>query len=132
VQVISNTQLNLEAADSIKIATAGGAYIEIKGSNITFSCTGQLIVEASAHQLGPAAGMSISMDQRRDNAITFLHQGDSQLLDDAGEPVGNYRCTIVGQDGSRVQGLTNSQGMVTLQKGESFENVHLLLEGPQA
>src|SRR5699024_9629382 len=55
LKVISNTQLNLAAADSIKLATAGGAYIEIKDGNITFGCPGQLTVEASAHQLGPAA-----------------------------------------------------------------------------
>src|SRR5699024_2701410 len=122
LQVISNTQLNLAAAESIKLATAGGAYIEIKDGNITFGCPGQLTVEASAHQLGPAAGLSTSMNQRPDNAFNFLHQGEYQLLDEAGEPVANYRYTLVRQDGSRVQGVTNSQGMVTLQKGESFEN----------
>src|SRR5699024_10480873 len=61
LQVISNTQLNLAAADSIKLATAGGAYIEIKDGNITFGCPGQLTVEASAHQLGPAAGLSTKL-----------------------------------------------------------------------
>lgn len=61
LQVISNTQLNLAAADSIKLATAGGAYIEIKDGNITFGCPGQLTVEASAHQLGPAVGLSTKL-----------------------------------------------------------------------
>jgi uncharacterized protein (DUF2345 family) len=49
-----------------------------------------------------------------------------QVLDSAGDPIKNMRYSITKQDGGSIQGVTDQNGMISLQQGFSAE--HLLIK----
>jgi uncharacterized protein (DUF2345 family) len=59
LKVISaNSHLDFAAAKSITLSVAGGASLTISGGNITFSCPGKLLMQATLVEFGAGAGMS--------------------------------------------------------------------------
>ena len=58
LKVISaNSHLDFAAAKSITLSVSGGASLTISGGNITFSCPGKLLMQATLVEFGAGAGM---------------------------------------------------------------------------
>lgn len=122
----SNASVDLTAATAIKLATAGGASIEIEGGNITVQCPGTLTIHAAQHRFAGPTQLSREMNDwpvtRFDERIKIVYGN--------GEPARSYRYEITREDGALISGVTDDQGWTTLQKAVGIEELTIKLLGP--
>jgi uncharacterized protein (DUF2345 family) len=52
-----------------------------------------------------------------------------QLLDPAGDPIRNMRYSITREDGGKIEGVTDAEGMIALQQGFSPEELLITILG---
>jgi type VI secretion system secreted protein VgrG len=128
VDIISaNAHIDWAAAKSISLSTAGGANITISGGNITLQCPGKMTVHAGVKSFtGPT---SIGREMPTLPRGTMAYDEKFQLIDTSGEPIRNMRYAIIKQNGSRLEGITDENGMIPLQQGFSSEKLEIHMLG---
>lgn len=128
VDIISaNAHIDWASAKSISLSTSGGANITISGGNITIQCPGKITVNAGAKSFtGPT---SIGKDMPTLPRGTLAYDEKFQLIDTDGEPVRNMRYAILKQNGNRIEGITDENGMIPLQQGFSSEKIEIHVLG---
>lgn len=123
----AGAKVDWAAAKSIRLATAGGASITIAGGNIEVSCPGMLTIHAGRKSFSGPASMGADMPQLPRGTMQFDEK--FQLLDPAGDPVKHMRYAILKENGARIEGVTDADGMIPLQQGFSAENLQIRILG---
>jgi type VI secretion system secreted protein VgrG len=128
VNIISaNSHIDWTAAKKISLSTAGGANITIEGGNITVQCPGKITINAGKKSfVGPS---NIGFDPPTLPRGTMKFDEKFQLVDPAGDPVKNMRYSIAREDGGTIEGVTDEQGMITIQQGFSAETISITMLG---
>jgi type VI secretion system secreted protein VgrG len=112
------------AAQSIHLATAGGAFITIEGGSITIGGPGSLAILASSHSFVNPAQLSREMngwdEPQFDEELTLQWPYDHS-------PVVNRGFEITRTDGAKIQGTTDAEGRTGLQKSLLLECVDMKL-----
>lgn len=127
LQIVSaNAEAVLAAAQSIKLATAGGSSIEIEGGNITVQCPGTLTVHAAQHQFTGPTQLSREMNSWPE---TKFDERFKVVFGD-GSPAKGYQYAIYREDGAIIKGVTDSEGWTTMQKAIGPEKLVVELLGP--
>jgi type VI secretion system secreted protein VgrG len=128
VNVISaNAQVDWAAAKSISLSTAGGANITIAGGNITVQCPGKITIHAGMKKFDGATSIGAEMPVLPRGTMKFDEK--FQLVDPAGDPIKNMRYAISKEDGGRIEGVSDDNGMIPLQQGFSTENLKIQILG---
>ena len=122
--VSANAHIDWAAAKRISLSTAGGANITIEGGNITVQCPGKIKVHAGKKSFTGPANNQVALPALPRGMMRFDEK--FQVLDSAGDPIKNMRYSITKQDGGSIQGVTDQNGMISLQQGFSAE--HLLIK----
>jgi type VI secretion system secreted protein VgrG len=112
------------AAQSIHLATAGGAFITLEGGSITIGGPGSLAILASSHSFVEPAQLSREMngwdEPQFDEELTLQWPYDHS-------PVVNRGFEITRTDGAKIQGTTDAEGRTGLQKSLLLECVDMKL-----
>jgi type VI secretion system secreted protein VgrG len=128
VNVVSaNAHIDWAAAKSISLSTAGGANITIAGGNITIQCPGKITIRAGTKSFTGPATIGQDMPTLPRGSMAFDEK--FQLLDPAGDPIKNMRYAILKENGARVEGITDANGLIPLQQGFSMENIQIQILG---
>ena len=128
VQIQSkSSHIDWAAAKKITLATAGGASIVIEGGNITVMCSGKITVRAGTKSFVGAETTSQGMPEMPRASMSFDEK--FQLQDPSGDPLGNVRYELIKPNGTRVEGVSDAQGMVPIQQGFSPNKVKLRILG---
>jgi uncharacterized protein (DUF2345 family) len=128
VNVVSaNAHIDWAAAKRISLSTAGGANITIEGGNITVQCPGKVKVHAGKKSFSGAAGLDHDMPTLPRGTMRFDEK--FQLVDPSGDPVSNMRYSITKEDGGKMEGVTDANGMIPLQQGFSPEKLLITILG---
>lgn len=125
--VTASAHVACAAAKSISLLTAGGANIKIEGGNITVQCPGKIAVHAGKKSFTNASNLNAEFPEFPRGTMSFDEK--FQVIDPAGDPVGNVRYAIIKEDGGRVEGITDESGMIPLQQGFSPEKLRILILG---
>jgi uncharacterized protein (DUF2345 family) len=128
VNIISaNSHIDWAAAKRISLSTAGGANITIEGGNITVQCPGKITINAGKKSFSGPSNMGFDPPALPRGTMKFDEK--FQLVDAAGDPVKNMRYSIKREGGGTVEGVTDEQGMITLQQGFSPEGISIEVLG---
>lgn len=128
INVISaNAHIDWAAAKSISLSTAGGANITITGGNITVQCPGKIMVHAGMKKFFAPTSIGSEMPVLPRGTVQFDER--FQLVDPAGDPIANMRYVIYIDDGGRIEGISDAQGMIPLQHGFTPENLKIQILG---
>jgi type VI secretion system secreted protein VgrG len=128
VNVISaHAHVDWAAAKKISLSTAGGANITIEGGNITVQCPGKIVVRAGKKSFDAPALSNFQMPALPRGDMRFDEK--FQLVDVAGDPVKNMRYAITKPDGGRVEGVTDDNGMISLQQAFAPERLLIAILG---
>jgi uncharacterized protein (DUF2345 family) len=128
VNVISaNAHVDWAAAKRISLSTAGGANITIEGGNITVQCPGKITVHAGKKSFSGPSNMNFDPPSIPRGTMKFDEK--FQLLDPAGNPISNMRYSITREDGGKIEGVTDAEGMIALQHGFSPEELLITILG---
>jgi uncharacterized protein (DUF2345 family) len=109
------------------LSTAGGANITIEGGNITVQCPGKVKVHAGKKSFSGAAGLEQEMPTLPRGAMRFDEK--FQLVDPSGDPLRSVRYSITKEDGGKIEGITDDQGMISLQQAFAPENLLITILG---
>jgi type VI secretion system VgrG family protein len=128
VNIISaNSHIDWAAAKKISLSTAGGANITIEGGNITVQCPGKFTINAGKKSFsGPS---NFGFDPPALPRGTMKFDEKFQLVDPSGDPVKHMRYSITREDGGRVEGVTDENGMIALQQGFTPEKLLITILG---
>ncbi|WP_043317835.1 DUF2345 domain-containing protein, partial [Pseudomonas sp. PI1] len=103
----------------------GGAYLKMQGGNIELGMPGNFTAKAANHQfLAPSSASEAFNAWERapfDERIQLKRNGRS---------LPNYRYEIVRSDGTRIPGVTDSEGWADLQRSLTTEGYEIQLLGP--
>jgi type VI secretion system secreted protein VgrG len=128
VDVISaNAHIDWAAAKRISLSTAGGANITIEGGNITVQCPGKILVRAGMKSF--AGPETIGFDAPTLPRGSMRFDEKFQLLDPVGDPIKNMRYSITKEDGGKIEGVTDEEGMIPLQQGFAPEKIVIRILG---
>lgn len=125
--VSANACVDWAGAKSISLSTAGGANINLDGGNITIQCPGKIAIHAGKKTFDGASNLEHRFPELPRGTMPFDDR--FQLVDPAGDPVGNVRYAIIKEDGGRIEGVTDKAGIIPLQQGFSPETLRILILG---
>ena len=128
LQLTSTTaQVDLTASKALHLATSGGASITIEDGNIRIACPGEIRVHAQKKEFVGPAQLSREMNSwpeaRFSRAYTIRY--------DDGTPAANIPYRLRRQDGAVVSGVTDAEGRIPTQRGVSFEEVTVEVDGDE-
>ncbi|MFG0685246.1 type VI secretion system Vgr family protein [Pseudomonas sp. WSY_20] len=121
----SQQYVQIDAGTHITLL-CGGAYLKMEGGNIELGMPGSFIVKAANHQQEGPGQLSRTVN-------TWPHakfDDKFQVLLYDGKPAANYAYVITRADGATIEGVTDSQGMVDVQRGLSMESLSLEILEP--
>jgi type VI secretion system VgrG family protein len=124
--VSANAAVELAAKQSIHLATSQGAFLTLEGGNLIFGCPGKLMVHAGNHQLVGGTHLSREMNSWPDEKFNDKFR----VTYPNGDPVKNHRYELTRADGARIQGVTDAEGHISLQKDASMAGVAIKMLGP--
>ena len=128
VNVISaNAHIDWAAAKKISLSTAGGANITIDGGNITVQCPGAIKIKAGRKSFTGPGNVPFTLPALPRGTMKFDEK--FQLVDPAGDPIKNARYSIARPDGGTIEGVTDNDGMISLQQGFSPEILVITILG---
>jgi uncharacterized protein (DUF2345 family) len=128
VNVVSaNAHVDWAAAKRISLSTAGGASITIEGGNITVACPGKINVNAGKKSCAGPPTASATFPTLPRGQLQFDEK--FQLVDPAGDPLKNVRYSITKEDGGKIEGVTNEEGMIPLQQAFASEKLVITILG---
>ncbi|MFL6676559.1 MAG: type VI secretion system Vgr family protein [Massilia sp.] len=123
----ANAHIDWAAAKRISLSTAGGANITIAGGNITVQCPGKITVHAGKKSFAGPTNMGTNLPVLPRGTMQFDEK--FQLLDPSGDPVRNMRYSITKEGGGKIEGVTDDEGMISLQQGFSADKLLLTVLG---
>lgn len=107
----TTSEIRIQASQSITL-TAGQSQIELKGGNITFTCPGNFIAKASAHNwAGPGSGAASLMalpNARLGEPVNWI---EISRHDVDGLPMAAQKYKIHFEGGTVIEGALDAQGM---------------------
>ncbi|TBU86947.1 DUF2345 domain-containing protein, partial [Phytopseudomonas dryadis] len=121
----SQQYIQLDAATHLTLQ-CGGAYLKLEGGNVELGMPGTFTVKAAQHLLEGPAQLSRTVN-------TWPHakfDDKFQVLLHDGKPAANYAYVITRADGAKIEGVTDSQGMVDVQRGLNMESLSLEILEP--
>ncbi|QJE02011.1 type VI secretion system tip protein VgrG [Massilia forsythiae] len=115
------------AAKRISLSTAGGANITIDDGNITVQCPGKITIHAGKKSFTGPASIGADMPTLPRGVLNFDEK--FQLVDPVGDPIANMRYEILKEDGGKIAGVTDGEGMIPLQHGMRPERLDIRILG---
>ena len=106
-----------------KAPAAGGASIVIEGGNITVMCPGKISVWAGKKSFVGAINEATQMPEMPRSTMKFDEK--FQLVDGAGDPLKGFRVELIKPDGTKIQAVSDSNGMLPLQQGFGPEQLKI-------
>jgi type VI secretion system secreted protein VgrG len=107
----TTSEIRIQASQSITL-TAGQSQIELKGGNITFTCPGNFIAKASAHNwAGPGSGAASLLalpNARLGEPVNWI---EISRHDAEGLPMVAQKYKIHFEGGTVIEGALDAQGM---------------------
>ena len=118
--------VDLAAAERIRIATAQGASITIADGNITFECPGTITYYAAMRNMSGPTFLSREMNnwpQTQYDETVFLKEH-------TGRPAANRKYEIHREDGAILQGISDAEGRIETQRSDLIGRfrIHILNE----
>ena len=109
----TTSEIRIQASKSITL-TAGQSQIELKGGNITFTCPGNFIAKASAHNwAGPGNGAA-SLTALPDSRVKLFNRQAKLVNDLTGEPMAGVPYKATTPEGDVHYGTTDENGLTML------------------
>ena len=128
VNVLSaNSHIDWAAAKNISLSTAGGAAISIAGGNITVHCPGTMKVHAGKKSLAGPENAQFDLPILPNSSTQYNEK--FELMSESGEPVPNMRYRIEKEGGGYIEGVTDTEGRLSLQQGFSPEKIVITILG---
>ncbi|MGY3041073.1 type VI secretion system secreted protein VgrG [Rhodanobacter sp. TND4EL1] len=124
--VSANAAVELAAKQKIHLATSQGAFLTLEDGNLTFGCPGKLTVHAGNHRLVGGTHLSREMNGWPDEKFNDKFR----VTYPNGDPVKNHLYELTRADGAKVQGVTDANGHISLQKDASMAGVAIKMLGP--
>ncbi|WP_183029860.1 DUF2345 domain-containing protein, partial [Pseudomonas sp. UMC76] len=120
----SNEHILVKAQEHITLL-CGGAYLKMQGGNIELGMPGNFTAKAANHQFIAPSSASEAF-----NAWDRAPFDERIQLKRNGRSLPNYRYEIVRSDGTRIPGVTDSEGWADLQRSLTTEGYEIQLLGP--
>jgi uncharacterized protein (DUF2345 family) len=128
VNVVSaNAHIDWAAAKRISLSTAGGANITIEGGNVMVQCPGKIRIHAGKKTFSGASNVHLTLPELPRGTLGFNEK--FQLLDPSGDPLSNVRYLITKEGGGKIEGVTDANGMISLQQSFSPERLRISVLG---
>jgi type VI secretion system secreted protein VgrG len=128
LKVISaKAHIDFAAAKRIVLSTQGGANITVGENGLQVSCPGKISIFAGKKSFTNPSTMDFQFPELPRGFMRFDEK--FQLVDSAGAAVANMRYSIIKEDGGKVEGVTDDDGMIPLQQSFSSEKIRIVILG---
>jgi type VI secretion system secreted protein VgrG len=131
----AHANIDLAAATSITLRTAGGAGITITGGNITAACPGKLTVQAGQHEMAGGTSLNYALVTLPDakwmnkQSVRFCFEGSDELVTDmalVGKPYkivdadgGVLAAGNISKDGRMPRIMADSNKVLNIEIGQN-------------
>ncbi|MBN9408785.1 MAG: type VI secretion system tip protein VgrG [Burkholderiales bacterium] len=110
--------LELKARKGIRL-TVGSTCLEVTPQGFDLLTLGHFTVNAEQHALNGPKGRAAHLNEMPDARFDDKYQ----LVDRAGAPIANSRWRATRSDGSVLEGATDANGYIDIQKSDASENL---------